>query len=73
MNPRTYRIKPNPSRFGGGWGLQPIEAGRIIKTRKEPQNDYPKGFYLDGRIYVDLSLSACKINAGLRVGYGSMP
>ncbi|WP_107855685.1 hypothetical protein [Neisseria weaveri] len=70
---RTYRIKPNPARFGGGWNLQLIEAGRIIKTHKEPQNDYPKGFEFDGQKYNDLSLLACKLNAQLWVEEGGMP
>ncbi|QEY25497.1 hypothetical protein [Neisseria zalophi] len=70
---RKYRIKPNPDRFGGGWNLQLIQAGRIIKTHTEPHNKYPQGFEFDGKKHYDLSFLACKLNGETWVSDGGMP
>lgn len=73
MQSRSFLIKRNPARFGGGWNLQLIEAGRIVKTHREPQNEYPEGFEFGGQKYNDLSFLACKLNAQLWVEAGGMP
>lgn len=73
MATRSFRIKRNPVRFGGGWNLQLMEAGQIILTKNEPENQCPHGFEFAGQIHNDLALLACKLDGQSWIEEGVRP
>ena len=65
MNNRSFKIKRIPESFGGGWNLQLIEDGRIVKNHKEPENFNGIGIYIGDVIVLDLAFHACQLNGDL--------